>query len=151
MSPLVDRRGFLVISSKLSILGRHVAMKIKHRFCAWLQSTQQQASLFTSLWGHPEPGFCSITGTATSESLSFAFLFLSALFSLFPWIPFRCLFYVSLFSFGRVRVCICSINKCNVLCPRVCVCVGWSGVGASARVGRAQGLSGRQAGRQGLC
>lgn len=98
------------------------------------------------LWGHPEPGFCPITGTATSEFLSSAFLFLSALFPLFPWIPFRCLFYVSLFSFGRVRVCICSINKCNVLCPRVCACGGWGGEGVALEWGEPRDS---QADRQG--
>lgn len=57
LSPLVDRRGLLVISSKLSVLGRHLAMKVKCRLCAWPQSTQQQASLFTSLWGPRNQAF----------------------------------------------------------------------------------------------
>lgn len=45
-------------------------------------------------------------------------------------------FYISLFSLGRIRVCICPVKKMHLLGP----------TGVSARVSRARGL--RQTGRE---
>lgn len=78
-------------SSKLQSWVNALTMKVKCRLCAWLCVHSLQPPSLLSV-GQPEPGFCSITGTVTSGFLLFAFLFLSALFSPFPQIPFGCLF-----------------------------------------------------------